>query len=44
EVRPGQVIGALGATGSATGPNLHWGLYVNGDSVDPVPWRYDGFE
>jgi murein DD-endopeptidase MepM/ murein hydrolase activator NlpD len=43
-VQAGQVIGALGATGSATGPNLHWGLYVNGESVDPVPWRYDGFE
>lgn len=43
-VQPGQRIGAIGATGSATGPNLHWGLYVNGASVDPVPWRYDGFE
>lgn len=43
-VQAGQTIGALGATGSATGPNLHWGLYVNGVSVDPVPWRYDGFE
>lgn len=39
-----QRIGALGATGSATGPNLHWGLYVHGESIDPVPWRYDGFE
>lgn len=43
-VQAGQVIGALGATGSATGPNLHWGLYVHGESVDPVPWRSDGFE
>lgn len=43
-VQKGQVIGGLGATGSATGPNLHWGLYVNGESVDPVPWRDRGFE
>ena len=43
-VAAGQRIGAIGATGSATGPNLHWGLYVNGQSVDPVPWREEGFE
>lgn len=38
-VQPGQQVGAMGDTGFATGPNLHWGLYVNGTSVDPVPWR-----
>ena len=43
-VQAGQLIGGIGSTGFATGPNLHWGLYVNGVSVDPVPWRYDGFE
>lgn len=43
-VQPGQRIGAIGATGSATGPNLHWGLYVHGLAVDPVPWREQGFE
>jgi murein DD-endopeptidase MepM/ murein hydrolase activator NlpD len=43
-VKPGQVIGALGSTGASTGPHLHWGLYVQGKSVDPVPWRYKGFE
>lgn len=43
-VQPGQVIGAIGSTGASTGPHLHWGLYVNGAAVDPVPWRYDGFE
>ena len=43
-VQPGQVIGAIGATGAATGPHLHWGMYVNGLSIDPVPWRTSEFE
>lgn len=43
-VQTGQVIGAVGATGGVTGPHLHWGLYVNGLSVDPAPWLGKGFE
>lgn len=36
---PGDRIGSIGTTGSSTGPHLHWGLYVNAVSVDPVQWR-----
>lgn len=43
-VQAGQTIGALGSSGAATGPHLHWGLYVQGQAVDPTPWRYDGIE
>ena len=43
-VRAGQLIGAVGSTGISTGPHLHWGLYVHGQAVDPVPWRFNGLE
>ena len=36
---PGDRIGSIGTTGASTGPHLHWGLYVNAVSVDPVQWR-----
>ncbi|WP_416676911.1 M23 family metallopeptidase [Egbenema bharatensis] len=43
-VQAGQRIGAVGATGGVTGAHLHWGLYVHGQCVDPVPWRYGAIE
>ncbi|CAN4279687.1 M23 family metallopeptidase [Pseudoxanthomonas sp. LjRoot125] len=35
-IEPGQVIGAVGATGRATGPHLHWGMNWFDVRVDPL--------
>ncbi|QDH71829.1 M23 family metallopeptidase [Marilutibacter alkalisoli] len=35
-IEQGQVIGAVGATGRATGPHLHWGMNWFGTRVDPL--------
>ena len=44
EVRPGEVvqqgqlIGRVGSTGVATGPHLHYAVYVHHEAVDPFFW------
>ncbi len=43
-VNAGERIGTIGSTGASTGPHLHWGLYLHGAAVDPVPWRFQGFD
>lgn len=35
-VTAGETIGRLGASGRATGPNLSFAVYVNGEAVDPL--------
>jgi murein DD-endopeptidase MepM/ murein hydrolase activator NlpD len=43
-LEPGDRIGSIGSTGASTGPHLHWGLYVNAVSVDPVQWRSNSID
>lgn len=39
-VERNDVIGAVGSTGHSTGPHLHFEVYVNGDAVDPLKFRW----
>ncbi len=37
KVKRGQVIGLAGASGRASGPHLHMGVYTQGQCVNPLP-------
>jgi murein DD-endopeptidase MepM/ murein hydrolase activator NlpD len=36
QVRQGQLIGRIGATGRATGPHLHWSIKWRQARLDPI--------
>ncbi len=38
QVKRGEVIAQVGSTGNSTGPHLHFGIYINGKEVDPLPY------
>ena len=39
-VRQGQVIGYVGSSGLSTGPHLHYELYRNGQTINPLSVRF----
>lgn len=43
-VEKGEVVGLVGATGRVTGSHLHWSLFVQGVSLDPLSLEALGLE
>jgi murein DD-endopeptidase MepM/ murein hydrolase activator NlpD len=37
----GTIVAAVGASGGATGPHLHWEAFYNGERVDPPRWSVE---
>ena len=35
-IKTGRIIGKVGRTGRVTGPNLHWGVSLDGTLVNPL--------
>ncbi len=43
-VEKGEVVGLVGATGRVTGSHLHWSVFVQGVSLDPISLTHVGFD
>ena len=42
-VRRGDTLGEVGVSGTATGPNLHYEVLIDGRAVNPVGYFLDGY-
>jgi murein DD-endopeptidase MepM/ murein hydrolase activator NlpD len=42
-VEQGFTIGLSGNTGQSTGPHLHYGVYFDGNVIDPLPFVHLAF-